>query len=275
LGFRVKEAYSPVVPGTFWVSASLQEAYGITAEHTDIGEVLSYPMASSIGGVIEDVRRVADNGFDPYAVLTPTNPILPSSVMINPNDLTGMLIRTDGDHEAFRKMFIETATAFFRDHSEEVMPYFENDNYSQCGYLDEIVAADYGDLRRYVRVIEVFTLVTLLLAMLGLLAICTWYASTNSKDIAIRKVFGGTVERESARNILRYMSYVLIALAVGIPVSILLTGRLLERWPDRISGYWWIYLVAALFVLIVSVLAVIWQTLKAAKTNPATELKKE
>ena len=275
LGFRVKEAYSPVVPGTFWISASLQEAYGITAEKADIGEVFSYPIASSIGGVIEDVRRVADNGFDPYAVLTPTNPILPSSVMINPNDLTGMLIRTTGDHEAFRKMFIETATAFCRDHSEEVMPYFENDNYSQCGYLEEIVAADYGDLRRYVRVIEVFTLVTLLLAMLGLLAICTWYASTNSKDIAIRKVFGGTVERESARNILRYMSYVLIALVVSIPVSILLIGRLLERWPDRISGYWWIYLVAALFVLLVSVLAVLWQTLKAAKTNPAVELKKE
>ena len=195
--------------------------------------------------------------------------------MITPNDLSGILIWTTEDHDAFRKMFVETATAVFRDKSEEVIPYFENGDYAQCGYLEDIIAADYEDLRRYVRVIEVFTLIALLLAMLGLLAICTWYASTNAKDIAIRKVFGGTVKGESVRTILRYMSYVLLAVAIGIPISILLSGRLLERWPDRISGYWWIFVVSALFVFIVSALAILWQTIKAAKTNPAAELKKE
>ena len=276
LGFRVKETFEPLHSGTFWIPESLKEDMGITAENADISEVLPRrSMASSIGGVIEDSRRIADNGFDPIASLVSEYTVFPPSVMITPNDLSGILIRTTEDHDAFRKMFVETATAVFRDKSEEVIPYFENGDYAQCGYLEDIIAADYEDLRRYVRVIEVFTLIALLLAMLGLLAICTWYASTNSKDIAIRKVFGGTVKGESVRTILRYMSYVLLAVAIGIPISILLSGRLLERWPDRISGYWWIFVVSALFVFIVSALAILWQTIKAAKTNPAAELKKE
>ena len=275
LGFRVKETFEPLHSGTFWISESLKEDMGITAANADISEVLSRPTASSVGGVIEDCRRIADNGFDPFSSLVSEYTLFPPSVKITPDDLSGILIRTTGDHAAFRKMFVETATAVFRDKSEEVIPYFENDDYSQCGYLEDIIAADYEDLRRYVRVIEVFTLIALLLAMLGLLAICTWYASTNAKDIAIRKVFGGTVKGESVRTILRYMSYVLLAVAIGIPVSILLCGRLLERWPDRISGYWWIFVVSALIVFIISALAILWQTIKAAKTNPAAELKKE
>jgi MFS family permease len=66
-----------------------------------------------------------------------------------------------------------------------------------------------------------------------------------------------------------------LAVAIGIPISILLSGRLLERWPDRISNYWWIFVVSALFVFLISALAILWQTIKAAKTNPAAELKKE
>ena len=111
--------------------------------------------------------------------------------------------------------------------------------------------------------------------MLGLLAICTWFTSVSSKDIAIRKVFGGTVEGEAGRIILKYLSYVLIAVVVSIPVSVFLTGRLLERWSDRISCYWWIFVVSVLFVLLISTMAILWQSWKAAKTNPAIELKKE
>ena len=275
LGFRIKEALEPPHPGTMWISESLKEDLGIALADANVSDVLSRPEASSIGGVIEDCKIYADNGFNPTGGLLSGSRMFPPSVVISSDPQIGILIQTTGDHEAFRKMFVETATAVFRDESEDVIPDFVNDNYSKCGYLEDIIAADYEDLRRYVRIIEIFTLISLLLAMLGLLAICTWYASTNAKDIAIRKVFGGTVKGESVRTILRYLSYVLLAVAIGIPVSVLLAGRLLERWSDRVTGYWWIFVVSALFVLVISVLAILWQTIKAAKTNPAAELKKE
>ena len=284
LGFRVKEVYEEMIPGKVWISESTKTAFDISAQSADLSKVMKVTYKSkvltSICGVIEDVRRITDNGFDPWGILIKEgHEFLPPAVCIYPSEyfplLSGILIQTSGDHAAFKERFIKTADDFFREQTDAEMPEFGNDKYSQCGYLEEITASDYEELRRYVRVVEVFTIISLLLAMLGLLAICTWYASLSSKDIAIRKVFGGTVKGEAGRIILRYLSYVLIAVVISIPVSIFLTGRLLERWPDRISGYWWIFVVSVLFVLFISTMAILWQSWKAARTNPATELKKE
>ena len=59
------------------------------------------------------------------------------------------------------------------------------------------------------------------------------------------------------------------------PVAVWLSGKYLEDFNYRISGYGWIFAVAVLITLVISFLAVLWQNLKAAKTNPAVELKKE
>jgi putative ABC transport system permease protein len=49
----------------------------------------------------------------------------------------------------------------------------------------------------------------------------------------------------------------------------------LENYPERISRYSWVFLVSTLLMLAIAFLSVLWQTLKAARTNPAVELKKE
>lgn len=67
-----------------------------------------------------------------------------------------------------------------------------------------------------------------------------------------------------------------VGLAVGIvPVAIFLAERYLRQFWYRIEGYGWVFIVGAVIALLISFLAVLWQTLKAAKTNPAVELKKE
>jgi ABC-type antimicrobial peptide transport system permease subunit len=71
------------------------------------------------------------------------------------------------------------------------------------------------------------------------------------------------------------MILTLVAAAIGIPVSIVLIRRFLESYAERISGYWWIFALALVISLAVSFVSVLWQTLKAAKTNPSIELKKE
>ena len=146
---------------------------------------------------------------------------------------------------------------------------------NQCGYLQEIFAADYADLHRYTKIVTLFALVAVFLAMLGLVAMSTWFAVRNSKDIAIRKVFGSEMKGETLRSIRSYMVLILVAIAVGIPVSILLVGRFLERYAERITGYGWIFVTAAVFAVFIAFVSVLWQTLKAARTNPAIELKKE
>ena len=71
------------------------------------------------------------------------------------------------------------------------------------------------------------------------------------------------------------MVMVIIAAVIGIPLAIYATGIFLENYPERISNYSWVFLVSTLLMLAIAFLSVLWQTLKAAKTNPALELKKE
>ena len=75
--------------------------------------------------------------------------------------------------------------------------------------------------------------------------------------------------------ILNYMLYVAVAAIVAIPVSVILIRRFLETYPERISGNAGLFVVTVLIILVAAFFSVLWQTLKAAKTNPAEELKKE
>ena len=118
-------------------------------------------------------------------------------------------------------------------------------------------------------------IIAIFLAMLGLFAMSTWFASANAKEIAIRKVHGATIGGETSRLLLKYMLYVTVAALVAIPVSIVLVRRFLETYPERISGYAWVFVATALVVSAAAFASVLWQTLKAAHTNPAIELKKE
>ena len=71
------------------------------------------------------------------------------------------------------------------------------------------------------------------------------------------------------------MSYCLVAGIIAVPLSIWITGRYLETFVYRMQQSPWIYIVAVAALLVISLASVLWQTLRAARTNPAEALKKE
>jgi putative ABC transport system permease protein len=74
---------------------------------------------------------------------------------------------------------------------------------------------------------------------------------------------------------MEYLVLLGLAAIIAIPISIRLASRLLEQYAYRISGYGWVFVVTVLIATMVAFLSILWQTLKAARTNPAEELKKE
>jgi putative ABC transport system permease protein len=103
----------------------------------------------------------------------------------------------------------------------------------------------------------------------------TYYCDEGSHSIAVRKVFGSDVNRELLRTVKSYMMLVGIAAIIGAPIAVWLSGKYLERFAYRIEHYGWIIVVAVVITLLLAFLSVLWQTLRAAKTNPAEALKKE
>ncbi len=271
LGFRVTEAYTEVRPGTIWISEELQAFSGVSRENPDVSLLLPRNMLgiTAIGGVVKDFRRLAVNANDFLSELGPSF----HAVRIRPNPSAGLLVKTTSDHMSFRQDFLCVATEVYS--AGAGVPSFENAGGASCGYLEEIVAADYEDLHRYVQLVTLLCVIAIFLAMLGLFAMSTWFASVNTKEIAIRKVHGNSIGGETGRMILNYMLYVAVAAIVAIPVSVVLIRRFLETYPERISGYAGLFVVTVLIIFVAAFLSVLWQTLKAARTNPAAELKKE
>ena len=272
LGFRVIEGFTRVKPETFWPTEELANEGGYTRDNSDddLPSVGGEP--TEIGGIIESFRRFAVNMEDLLARYF-SKCFAGVLITSSQEDLNGILIETGPDHAAFKRDFSRIVTEFY----QETTGYIDLGNSwdNQCGYMKEIFAADYADLHRYTKIVTLFALVAVFLAMLGLVAMSTWFASRNSKDIAIRKVFGSDMRKETIGSIRSYLILTLISIAIGIPVSIVLVNRFLERYAERITGTWWIYVSAAVFAMVISLVSVLWQTLRAAKTNPATELKKE
>lgn len=275
LGFRMLEQWAPLIPGTLLLTEDARDVTRITEDNPDITRLWS-PRAgdavTAIGGVIKDFRRYPINGVDPLRSRGLTGSLL-NVVLIDDRKLPYFWIETGEDHAGFERWFKEEVTDFYRE-KKGIADLFSWSGVRH-GYFEDIIASDHEDLHRFVRVVELFGLMTILLSILGLMAMSTWFADSNAKGIAIRKVFGGTMDSELLRTVRSYMILTVIACIIGIPVAVMLIRRFLEDYPERIGHYGWIVLVSVLLTLLIAFLSVLWQTLKAAKTNPAVELKKE
>ena len=274
MGFRIQEKYTDPYPGTIWITEETKNAFGISQEnHEDLSlfGITAQMGIQALGGIVDTYRRLPVNAKDPYESINMT--FLSAVQVVGPERTRGHLIQTTGNHADFEKEFKETVRNYYKE-KKGLSDIFSHSG-TVSGYMEDIIASDYDDLRRYVHLVELFTLVAILLSILGLIAMSTWYASSNAKDIAIRKVFGGTIGTEVGRTIRSYMLMVIIAAVIGIPLAVYVIGHFLENYPERISRYSWVFLVSTLLMLVIAFLSVLWQTLKAARTNPAVELKKE
>ena len=274
MGFRVQESFTEVKPGTIWISNELRNYSGVSADSLDLSLVLPYAtdFVSEIGGVIGDFRKLAVNADD-WVSGRDIQQFRAVEIPFSDEGISGILMETGPDHDAFKQAFTRVVTEHYK--STIGVPDLTTSSSNLCGYLDEIVAADYASLHRFVQIITLVGLIAVFLAMLGLVAMSAWFASQSAKEIAIRKVFGSDERSETLRSVRTYMTLALVAATIGIPVSVVIIRRFLESYPERVSGYWWIFVLAVAISLAVSFVSVLWQTLKAARTNPTEELKKE
>ena len=143
--------------------------------------------------------------------------------------------------------------------------------------VGEFCVTIYNQTLRDMRLIEMFMFISIMLSCLAFLAMSMHYASGNTKQISIHKVFGGTTRSELMRCMKVYFRIMVISVIIGLPPAIWISGRYLEQFSYKFSlaDKWWIFLVAVLLSLLISTGTVLWQTLRAARTNPAEALKKE
>ncbi len=142
-------------------------------------------------------------------------------------------------------------------------------------FLDEGFQKMYDSENRLGKVLKIFSGLAILLACLGLIGLSTYSAQQRIKEIGIRKVMGASVF-----NIVRLLSkdfivLAIIAIAISVPIAWWATHSWLQDFAYRVNVAWWIFVFAGLIAIVITILSVSFQAIKAALINPVTSLRSE
>jgi putative ABC transport system permease protein len=260
-GYEVLEDFHTPSGTGVWLSESAWNSMGMEEGQDVLPDWAGFFGTKQVAGILKDfaVTDAAHIQPDDYGVIEVTDKQQGSY----------MLLRIEGNRKEAEKRL----EALFQEYNVDKPGYMPSPNLN--GFVRDKVNDGLEEAENYMRLIELFTALAVLISLLGLLAMSALFASERTHDIAVRKVFGSTVREETLKAVGEYMILVCMSCVIAVPVAAWLARRYLEGFNYRISAYGWIFAVAVLLSLAISFASVLWQDLKAARTDPAVELKKE
>ncbi|MEC7264226.1 MAG: FtsX-like permease family protein, partial [Bacteroidota bacterium] len=125
------------------------------------------------------------------------------------------------------------------------------------------------------KLLRSFSFLTILVALLGLLGLSRSSINNRIKEIGIRKVNGASSREVLALLNKDYVKLILLSFLIAVPLAWYAMHKWLESFAYQTSLSWWIFALAGGITLLVALLTVSWQTIKASRTNPANSLKTE
>jgi putative ABC transport system permease protein len=147
-----------------------------------------------------------------------------------------------------------------------------NDKPFEFAFLDARLNELYKNENNLAKVISIFGLIAVIIAVMGVYGLVVFNARYKAKEIAIRKVNGSTIEEIMLllnRNVLVQLA---IAFIIAVPAAYIAVGKWLENFAYKTDVYWWVFLLGGVIVLVITVLTVSAQSYRAASRNPTKAL---
>jgi putative ABC transport system permease protein len=175
--------------------------------------------------------------------------------------------KTGSDSYKLTRTTIET----IRDKWQQFFP----DNPFDYLFLSDHYDKQYHDETQFRTIFEMFAVLAILIACLGLFGLSWFIIIQRTKEIGIRKVNGAT-----ALNILKLISadffkLVLLGILIAAPVSYFFSIKWLEKYPYSAGFSWWLFLLSGIVIFVISALTISYNVMSIAHTNPAKSLKYE
>ncbi len=206
-----------------------------------------------IGVIANHHQRSLDNNYDPILLF---NDRYVSdnyfSLQVSSNDVGKTVDRIEAEYARF---FPGNPVTYF--------------------FLDDFFDQQYRADQRFGRVFTLFAGLAIFIAGLGLFGLATYTAQHRTQEIGIRKVLGATVPSIVALLSRDFVKLVLIASALALPLAYWALHRWLAGYAFRTDVSWWLLVVPVLVVLLIALLTVSFQTIKAALANPVDSLRTE
>ncbi|GHM99141.1 ABC transporter permease [Cytophagales bacterium WSM2-2] len=140
---------------------------------------------------------------------------------------------------------------------------------------DVALAKKFGEEERIGKLAATFAGLAVFISMLGILGLASFVAERRSKEIAIRKVLGATVATIWQMLSKDFVMLVLLSCLIAIPLSWYYMHDWLQQFEIQTNLSWWIFAVAVLVTLSITLFTVSYQTIRAAVVNPVKSLRSE
>ena len=221
-----------------------------------VGEILTWnEKPYTIIGVIKDM-----------IIESPYQPVRPSLWHIHRNDNIGLaLLKLNpemGAHEA-----IEKVKTVFTKYSPAT-PFSHE-------FVDVAYAQKFSDEERIGKLASFFALLAIFISCLGISGLASFVAEQRTKEIGVRKVMGATVVNLWGMLSKDFLRLVIFSLFVAMPTAWYLMSNWLEKYQYRSTMSWWIFAAAGVGALVITLLTVSYQSIKAAVANPVKSLRSE
>lgn len=161
------------------------------------------------------------------------------------------------------------------DKTREVLKTYNPNEPFNYNFVDQDYAAKFRDTQRLGSIAGLFTFLTIFISCLGLFGLAAYMAENRIKEIGVRKVLGASML--SLINLLNkeFLILVTIACLVAFPIAYWVMDQWLNKFTYHTNIHWWVFATIGFSALLISLLTVSWQAVRAAVANPVDSLRDE
>ena len=208
----------------------------------------------TVVGVVKDfIYESPYDKINPLAVMGPASWFTTVHFKLNPANTT------EKDLDIARQVFKEFNPQY---------PF----NYK---FIDEDYAAKFGEEKRTGTLAALFAGLTIFISCLGLFGLAAYMAENRIKEIGVRKVLGASVANITTLLSKDFLKLVIISFLIAAPVAFWAMDKWLQSYTYRISIEWWVFALAGIVSVVIAILTVSYQAIRAAIANPVKNLRTE
>lgn len=252
LGLKIRQDYGMHGGGYYLTEEALrQTGYTEKTRELDWGDGDKDP----IEGIISD-----------FHIINVLQDIRPFIIRLSDTkEYPGFLVKTNGDKQA--------KAAFIQMNKDAGVPE-EAMEWSVFG-MEESIAETFEEQQNTLRIVSLFTLIAIIISIMGYVGLSLFFIRQHEKEIGIRKIMGSTSREVMWRMFRIFCAPLLLSFTIAIPLSWFIMHDWLSNFSYRITLSPWIFIITCAFALLVSILSVYVQIMKAVRTNPVESIKTE
>jgi predicted permease len=142
-------------------------------------------------------------------------------------------------------------------------------------FVDEAYAKKFQNAQRTATLAALFAGLTIFISCLGLFGLATYMAENRIKEIGVRKVLGASVTSITTLLSKDFLKLVIVSFLIAAPIAWWAMSKWLNSYTYRINIQWWVFVLAGILSVIIAILTVSYQAIKAAIRNPVKSLRSE